>query len=160
MTDLFERYHVELFAYLLRLVNDREMAQDLVQETFLNAWRARRRSGAIQNPRAWLYRIATNLALNAVKRRRRFAWLPWFAVKETLPTHQATADECGTRDAVETALRALPVTYRAPLLLYAQYGFSVAEVAETLGISAGAVKTRLYRARELFRQAYAREVAP
>jgi RNA polymerase sigma-70 factor (ECF subfamily) len=52
----------------------------------------------------------------------------------------------------------LPVRYRAPLLLYSHYGFSVREVAEVLEISEGAVKTRLHRAREAFRRLYA-EVA-
>lgn len=57
---------------------------------------------------------------------------------------------------VAEALATLTPTYRAPLLLYSHYGFSVREVAATLEISEGAVKTRLYRAREMFRRAYDR----
>ena len=57
----------------------------------------------------------------------------------------------------EEALAALPAAYRAPLLLYSHYGFKVSEVAEVLGVNEGAVKTRLYRAREMFRRAYDRE---
>ncbi len=154
VTDLFEKYHAELFAYLCRLVNDREWAQDLTQEAFLNAFRARGRLAEIENPRAWLYRIATNLALNALKRRRRFAWLPWHAAPQAQVNKGNVYEEVSVRSAVEEALRALPLDYRAPLLLYAHSGLSVAEIAQALGISQGAVKTRLFRARELFRRAF------
>jgi RNA polymerase sigma-70 factor (ECF subfamily) len=57
-------------------------------------------------------------------------------------------------DAVERALGALSEEYRAPLLLFGHYGFHVAEIADMLGISEGAVKTRVYRAKEMFIRAY------
>ncbi|MBC7240335.1 MAG: RNA polymerase sigma factor, partial [Chloroflexi bacterium] len=58
------------------------------------------------------------------------------------------------RDAVQEALLRLSPEYRVPLILYSVQGYSTAEIAEMLGISAGAVKTRLYRAREAFRRIY------
>ena len=73
VVDLFEQYHSAVFAYLYRVVDDREWAHDLTQETFLRLFRARGRLSQVKNRRAWMYRIATNLALNALKRRRRFA---------------------------------------------------------------------------------------
>ena len=153
---LFERHHGELYAYLCRLLRDRQWAQDLAQETFLRAFRARRSLDQVQNHRAWLYRIATNLALNALKRRRRFAWLPWSLADRNPAGRQDVAEELSSRNAVESALAALPEELRAPLLLYAHHGLSVAEVAEALGLSKGAVKMRLCRGRRLFRQAYER----
>lgn len=153
---LFERHHVEIFAYLHRMVDDREWAQDLAQETFLSAYRARDQLAGIQNPRAWLYRIATNLALNALKRKRRFAWLPW-QWHEDRAAPANVAEEVGRQALVEAALASLPPDYRAPLLLYAHYGFKVAEVAEALNLSEGAARMRLQRARELFRAAYRKE---
>ena len=77
VTGLFEQHHGEIYGYLAQLLRDRQLAEDLLQETFLRAFRTRHELSRIENPRAWLYRIATNLALNALKRRRRFAWLPW-----------------------------------------------------------------------------------
>lgn len=154
VADLFEQYHTAVFAYLYRLVDDREWAHDLSQETFLRLFRARRQLLQVENQRAWVYRIATNLAFNALKRRRRFAWLPW---RNTDTAHLAVPDpseQAHRRVAVERALAELPPHYRAPLLLHGHYGFSVREVAEALGISEGAAKTRLYRAREMFRQVY------
>lgn len=153
VTHLFERHHGEIFAYLYRMVGERETAQDLAQETFLQASRVRHDLPQVHNQRAWLYRIATNLALNALKRRRRFAWLPWY---EQRASESDVGEQVGRQAAVEAALAALPPAYRAPLLLYAHYGLSVAEVAVALSLSEGVVKTRLYRAREMFRQAYER----
>ncbi len=156
VTCLFDRYHGELYGYLARVVSDRQTAEDLVQETFLRAYRARAQLTGIENPRAWLYRIATNLALNAIHRRKRFAWLPWNAANaESGPSD--LGDQVSTSSAVEKALARLSPEYRIPLLLSSHFGFSIRELAEAMGISEGAVKVRLSRAREMFRQAYKRE---
>lgn len=158
--ELFERHHAAIFAYLYRLVGDRETANDLTQETFAKVYETRGRLAGVDNQRAWIYRIATNLAINASKRNRRFRWLSW---QHGDGLERASLDAAGqseTRLAVEQALTALPAEYRAPLLLYSHDGWSVQEVATALGISQGAVKTRLYRAREMFRRAYAAEVEP
>jgi RNA polymerase sigma factor (sigma-70 family) len=62
--------------------------------------------------------------------------------------------ERAQRDAIEQALNALSQEYRAPLLLFSYHGFKLAEIAEVLGISEGAVKTRVYRAKDMFLRAY------
>ncbi len=152
---LFERHHAEVYAYLCRMVRDAAWAEDLAQETFLRAFEARASLSQVENRRAWLYRVATNLALNALKRRHRFAWLPWQAAERRSPRHDV-AEAVASRSAVEAALAALPAGLRAPLLLYAHEEMSVAEVAQALGLSEGAAKMRLLRARRLFRQAYER----
>lgn len=151
---LFEQYHTAIFAYMYRLVGDREWAHDLTQETFLRLFHTRHRLPQVENRRAWIYRIATNLALNALKRHRRFAWLPWRSAGVAHLTEPDPTEDTDRSLAVEQALAELPPGYRAPLLLHSHYGFSVQEVAQALNISKGAVKTRLYRAREMFRQVY------
>ncbi len=156
VADLFEQYQTAVFAYLYRLVNDREWAHDLSQETFLQLFRTRHRLPEVENRRAWVYRIATNLALNALKRSRRFAWLPWRQADDPQLHVPDPAERVDEHTALERALAELPADYRAPLLLYSHYGFSVREVAKTLNVSEGTVKTRLFRAREMFRQAYDR----
>lgn len=154
VVTLFEGHHMEVYAYLYHMVGDRQWAQDLTQEAFLNVFKARRSLPRIHNPRAWLYRIATNCALNALKRRRRFAWLPWQAADSHTRGQPDLAENALRSNMVQVALAALSPDLRAPLLLYAHYGLSVAEVAEVLHVSEGAVKTRLYRARKQFRQVY------
>jgi RNA polymerase sigma-70 factor (ECF subfamily) len=154
---LFEQYHAAIFAYLYRLVDDRDWAHDLTQESFLHVVDARGQLPAVANPRAWVYRIATNTALNALKRRRRFTWLPWRAAAGSAETR--AADRLASRDAVERALAALDPSLRAPLLLFSHDGLSTREIATALGLTEGAVRTRLCRAREQFRAAYAKEQA-
>lgn len=159
VAELFEQHQHAIFAYLYRLVNDRTQAEELTQEAFLRAFKARSQLPDITNPRAWLYRIATNVAFNALKRGRRFAWLPWSRVDDLRLHEPDPAAAAGQRDAVEQALAALPLTHRVPLLLYSHYGLNVSETADALGIGQSAVKMRLLRAREMFREAYAREVS-
>ncbi len=151
--DLFERYHQEIYAYLCGMVRDGPWAEDLAQETFLRVLRARRRLPQVRNHRAWLYRIASNVALTALRRWRRFAWLPWRAGDQDNASPDV-AEQVGRKTVLEAALAGLPPMYRAPLLLYAQYGLRPAEVAEALGLSEAAARKRIYRATLMFRQAY------
>lgn len=151
---LFEAHHQEIFVYLSRLVGDEAWAHDLTQDAFVQLFKHRHRLAKVENRRAWLYRVAGNHALNALKRRQRFAWLPW-RKSDDLGLHQPGPERAvDEHTAVTAALNQLPSAYRAPLLLYAHEGFSVREIAHILEMSEGAVKTRLYRAREKFRRAY------
>ena len=154
---LFETYHEAIFAYLFRLLNDAQWAHDLTQETFLRVFRTRERLAAVDNERAWIYRIASNLAFNALKRRNRFTWLPWREGDAAANPALLADDPAGRvrqQARVAHAVAALSPTYRAPLLLYSHFDFSVREVARALEISESAVKTRLFRARQMFREAY------
>jgi len=154
---LFQEHRLSVFAYLYRLVGNREWAEELTQEAFLRVYDARTRLPEVGNHRAWIYRIATNTAFNALKRWRRFHWLPWQEADTSPLGRSDLAEQVEGQALVERSLQVLSPTYRAPLLLYSHYGFSVGEVAEALGIGEGAVKMRLLRAREMFREAYERE---
>ena len=153
--DLYHRYQREIYGYLCGMVHDPAWAEDLAQETFLRALRARRQLPEVRNPRAWLYRVATNAALNALKRRRRFTWLPWRTGDEEVRAPDV-AEQVAEQSALEAALAGLPPAYRAPLLLFAQYGLTPAEVADALGLSLAAARKRISRATAMFREAYQR----
>ncbi len=154
VAELFEQHRAAVYAYLVRMARDAHLAEELTQETFLKVYQARERLGEIENERAWIFRIATNTCLTALKRNRRFRWLPWEAVENFRAQGEGEPGQVGQRDAIERALAALGEDYRAPLLLFSYHGFHVAEIAEVLGISEGAVKTRVYRAKEMFLRAY------
>jgi RNA polymerase sigma-70 factor (ECF subfamily) len=98
--------------------------------------------------------VASNLAFNAMKRKRRFVWLPWMNSDSGHLPQPDTQERVAEASAVEQAMAALSPDYRAPLLLFSYYNFSIREVAQALELSEGAVKVRLHRAREMFRQAY------
>ncbi|MFN8490400.1 MAG: RNA polymerase sigma factor [Caldilineaceae bacterium] len=156
VSRLFEEYAGQICAYIHSLVGDWDLAHDLTQETYLRLFRARLRLPQIENQRAWLYRIATRTTFNELKRRKRFAWLPWHKADERLQYDwmAGVETEVEHRELVSRALAMLSTNYRAPLILYDGHGFSIREIAETLEISEGAVKTRLHRAREQFQRFY------
>ena len=123
----------------------------------MKAYRALGRLPSGANRRAWLYRIATNTALDHLRRRRLIAWLPLFDDDRHPAARTSFQDTSLESVAVQRTLARLAPRYRAPLVLYACQGLSTAEIAAVLKISQGAVKTRLFRAREKFRRLYAPE---
>ena len=151
---LFREYEQPICSYLMRMTGDRAHAQDLAQETFIRAYEALKQGTELHNPRAWLYRVASRLAIDHHRRRnrRRVTTLP-----EQLSGQTEREAELLQRLAVQSALNALHPKYRVPLLLYVYEGWTVLEIAETMQLSESAVKMRLSRAREMFRQAYERE---
>ena len=156
--QLFEQYHRPVFAYLYRLVNNQETASDLTQETFLNVMRHRQKFDTIENQRAWIYRIATNLAYSHLRRQRRFRWLPWHTQDLQQPAHDPV-EKMARQQQIARALAALSPKYRVPLLLFTQFDFSVKEIAEMLNLTESNTKVRLHRARQMFRQAFEEEDA-
>lgn len=175
-TEIVARYSGPIRAYLARLLDDDEQARDLTQEVFVQAWRKLPELRQPEHLRAWLYRVATNRAHSALRRRRIVRWVSLEAHRDA-PSgeHPAiaprnagqalAADESGFEErvaeseAVGRALRAVPLTYRECLLLHLTHGFSVAEIAAQFDLSPTAVRTRLSRGMMHLRAAYARENA-
>lgn len=156
-TEIFERYQHRIVNYIYGLVHDRELANDLAQESFLKAYKALPRMDDDLRLAPWLYRIAGNTAFSALRRRRLIRWLP--LLNDGIMTGDMDR-EVAEAEAVHRALATLPAKYAAPLLLHSHEGLSCNEIAEILSISPGAVKTRLFRAREAFRVAYNQVPAP
>jgi len=167
---LFVRYQTPLLDYLYGMTRDREWAADLTQETFLRAFAASPETADISYPQAWLYRIATNLALTALRRRKRFGWLALSAFEPGSSSSDAwhvpaespnlrsddIAATVAERDAVWQVLAELPPRWRAVLLLQTTAGFGVSEIAAQLSLSEANVRKLLFRAKERFREIHAR----
>jgi RNA polymerase sigma-70 factor (ECF subfamily) len=151
---LFNAYQQPILNYLYRLAGDLARAEDLAQETFIKVYRALPSLPADANERAWVYRIATNTARDWHRRRRLIQWLPLLGHERDHSPGADPAGETVEAQAIQQALAQLPAGYREPLILYTMQGFSTAEISDILGISQSAVKVRLFRAREMFRQAY------
>ena len=150
---LFQRWSGPLLRYLERMLQDAAGAEDLVQEVFLRVHRARERYRPEARFSTWIFRIATNLALNELRRPRRRETHTSLDAEEgpelSAPT-TATDDAVHAKriaDDVEIALRSLPERQRAALWLSAVEGFSYAEVGESLDVSEKAVKALVHRAR-------------
>jgi RNA polymerase sigma-70 factor (ECF subfamily) len=154
---LFERWERDVFGYLWRITGDRQLASDLCQETFLRAWQHFDTLRAYEQPRGWLLRVATNLALNQRRRVRTRVGVPIPFNDENVPARSDPVWRIADHDTVHQALLALPPRMRAALVLREIHGLSCQEVAQTLSLSLAAAKMTLTRAREQFRQQYRRE---
>jgi RNA polymerase sigma-70 factor (ECF subfamily) len=142
--ELFRAHAAELGRYLVAMVRDRSLAEDLLQDTFCDALKARERLDAVGNERAWLYGIARHRALGALRRRRRFQR----AVARLAGTREVAAESdaelVGLLDLLE---RELSPELRALVLLRYVHGFQAAELAEMTGLSPETVRQRLARGR-------------
>ena len=153
---IYDEYKTPIYNYIYHLVGNREQADDLTQDTFMKAFKALPKMDASLKLSAWLYRIATNTAYDALRRRKLIAWLPWQDLDHE-PADVETADPqetVGTSDLVRAALQRMPKHYRSALILYTQEGFSYAEIARVLKIAESGVKMYLSRARHSFREHY------
>ena len=149
---VYDAHHAELYGYAASLVRDAAAAEDVMHEAFAKLVREGARGRWPDEPRAWLYRVCTNLAIN--RSRRRAAADRW---QHLIGRAGATDDDGGeaAEDTVirrerhvelERALRTLPADHRAALLLAAE-GFSGREIAAILRRSEGATRNLLWRAR-------------
>ncbi len=165
---LSERYRPELRVHCYRMVGSLEESEDLVQETFLRAWRKRETCAGRSTFRAWLYRIATNACLDALDRRARDPLAsppgppPPAAVKGLDPCPDSLLDAVASQDAEpgavvvakETielaflaAIQQLPPRQRAVVIMRDALGWHAAEIAEMLETTSASVNSALQRAR-------------
>jgi RNA polymerase sigma-70 factor (ECF subfamily) len=155
--DAFLAYYEGVYRLLFCLVGSPEAA-DLAQETFLRLYRQRFPQWREHNLRAWLYRVATNLAYNALRGRQRgerrqqaVQQLVEAGGQEQDPAEATVRNE--EREAVRRILLALPARQAQLLLLY-YAGLSYRELAEALGVAPGSIGTLLARAKAAFETQY------
>ncbi|MCA1635201.1 MAG: sigma-70 family RNA polymerase sigma factor [Acidobacteria bacterium] len=170
--ELVRRYRNQITNYVYRMTNDYETAVDLAQETFMRVYAAADRYQTTYAFSTYIYRIATNLAISELRRRkrRRLVSLTGFFqshdspgevaeldLRDLNPLQDVTLAEDERRSAVARAIATLPEKYRAPLVLRDVEERSYEEIATILQMSEGTVKSRINRARSFLRdklQAY------
>lgn len=161
---LFERHSAAVFTYLLRFTGDRQLAEDLTQETFLTAYRhlpdlspERVTGGPTATLRPWLMRVARNRAISQFRRCGASLAADGFcrggideggidlgaADPQAGPEEETLRRE--TADEVRAAVGKLAPLYREPLLLYYSGGLTYGEIASVLGLPLGTVATRIRR---------------
>lgn len=160
---LVRQYQNRVFRFILRLSANREDAMDLTQETFMKAHQALPAWQPKAQFRTWLLRIAHNTTLDLLRRRQRISFVPYgeLAADEqdpALPDPAPQPDErLASRQSIQLldlALRELPIEHREILLLRELEDLSYTEIAATLDIAEGTVKSRLARARAAALAAY------
>lgn len=143
---LYERYAGQVRAYLGRMTRHVQLAEDLVQETFLRALKALDRFDSRSSFKTWVYCIATNLFKDHVKRRSTMLQREtpdWFAREAPCHTPVQEAQQKEETGRVRAAVEALPDQYREPVILVRIEGLSYAEAAEVL---VSTVRMRIHRA--------------
>ncbi len=147
----------ELYRYAYWLCGDAPQAEDLVQETYTRAWRAIGQLRDTSAARSWLYTTLRHEHARLFQRRP----LPRAdADPDTLADRHRDFDDSTEAQVLRSCLRKLPEDYREPLVLQVIGGYSCEEIGRMLGISEGAVMTRLCRARQRLRLALEGQAGP
>jgi RNA polymerase sigma-70 factor (ECF subfamily) len=153
---LYDRHAAKILGYCIRQLGSREEAEDAVQTTFMNAFRALGRGVVPEAETAWLFKIAENVCLS----RRRSTWRrgriespsDFDLIEEIVPGPSRQRDEL---IGIEEALASMPEQQRRAILLREWQGLSYREIAEELELSQSAVETLIFRARRSLAQGLA-----
>jgi len=140
-----------LFAIAFLILRDRPRAEDAVQEALVHAWRELPRLRDVERFDAWLRRLLVNACADEGRHQRR-----WASEVKLIHVEPATEDAAGSladRDQLDRGFRRLKPEQRAVVVLHFYLGLPVPEIADTLGIPAGTVKSRLHYATSTLRAA-------
>ncbi len=146
---LFRQFQSMVYGWIVRIVRDRGVAEDLTVETFWRIYRAHARFDPAGNFGAWARRIATNVALDHLKTRRVEVELPNNLSQGPPPD---SVEQRETHERIERAFRQLPARLQAAAALALIEERPYQEIADALGTSVGAVKLRVFRAVRLLRK--------
>jgi len=160
-----EKYQARIYRHICKMVPDRQQAQDLLQETFLSAYRGLGGFTGASSFSTWLFKIATNTALMFLRKHqpecieyddhlenvKKSDVVPSATAFVSTPLEMLLSVE--GRKKIEEAIDSLPVLYRSVLILRDVEGFSIEEVSQITETSVAAVKSRLHRARHAVREA-------
>src|SRR6266550_3008486 len=164
--ELVSRYKNQITSYIYRMTNDYDGAVDLAQETFVRVYRAAERYQTNYAFSTYIYRIATNLAISELRKRKRRKLVSLtgffqsrdggepqeFNPADDRPLPDRELVDAERRNAIARAISTLPEKYRAPLILRDVDGRTYEEIAGILQTSEGTVKSRISRARGFLRE--------
>ena len=167
LAAIYREFSGQIHTYAYHLLGNQEDADDITQEVFIRAYVRIGQLREQSSMRSWLYRIATNLCMDQLRRRSRVKRI--FGLESPLggsgaddtpprdvaqPMAVAELESVVERDHIALALKRMPDKYAICLLLHSLQGLSYREIAEVVGVSPGAAAVRLSRARDLFARYY------
>lgn len=167
---LYETYKRPIHTFIYRLLGSQEDADDLTQEVFIRTFVSWNELYDHQNLSPWLYRIATNLCVDLLRRRKRISWWPLTRRRMAnrqyessteeeasyLPTDSGGIPAVFEREQIRLVLHNMPEDYAIALVLSAAQGLSYQDIATIVGISPNAAATRISRAKRMFAEQYRR----
>jgi RNA polymerase sigma-70 factor (ECF subfamily) len=149
----------EVYSLALRLTGNPDDAADVTQETYIRLLASIRSFRGEAKFSTWLYKVTSSVAITSLRKRARRRsevslderqWEEWHAPASGEPGAELDRRELGER--LDSALKSLPEAYRSVVVMRDVYGLALGEVGEQLGISEGAAKVRLFRARQKLKQ--------
>jgi len=154
---IVNRYKDRLYNFVLRFVKDKQTAEDIVQDTFLRAYRNRESFQAVAKFSTWIYTIAGNLAKSELRRRKRWRFLSvgvqnedtgaTFELPDTSATPDANTETMLAESRIQEAIARLPDRYREAVILRDIEGLDYDEISQIIGCPLGTVKSRINRGR-------------
>lgn len=169
LSVLYEQFKRPIHCYIYRLLGNQEDADDVTQEVFVRACTSWGGLYERNNLSAWLYRIATNLCVDMLRRRKRISWRSLTPNSGQEDRFESAGDdgsyllpdsggipEVAEREHIRQALASMPEEYAVALALSAAQGIPYQEVATILNISPNAAATRISRAKRMFAEQYQR----
>jgi RNA polymerase sigma-70 factor (ECF subfamily) len=154
-TEIMERYQSAIIHYLHRLTGDNDLAADLAQDTFIQAYQGLMKSNAEINLRPWLYRIASNNAWQYWRRRRLLSLVPFSRFKQPPePLVYSVGNPDDEKLVIKDVISKIPLEQRTCLILHYAEGLKYREIADILNISEEAVRKRVSRGKKVFLKHY------
>lgn len=163
-TELVRRFQGRVINLVSRILNDRDVSEDLAQEVFVRVYVHRRNYRRGSKFSTWLFTIAANLAKNEIRRRvRRRNWFSLDALQEVVGDsaiqladpkegQDVSLQRTQLQEAVGRAIAVVPEKYRIALVLRDIEGFAYEEIGQMLGIPGGTVRSRINRARGILKR--------
>lgn len=161
-TELVDRYKGPIYNLAYRMLRQREDSEDVAQEVFLHVFRALDKFDPEQRFSPWIYRIASNLCLDKLRKNKNIAVSLDAPLAEDRGLYRQVPDpaagppeiteDAETRREIQSAIDALPEKYRLIVILRHTRDLAYEEIAEAMDLPLGTVKTRLFRAREFLRR--------
>ena len=162
IADLYRHFELPIYRYLLRLCGSGALAQELTQETFLQALTSWQRFRGMSSVSTWLYKIARNVYLHQIRENVRLNQLENRIANEQIDgrrsfnSPEARLEQHLLRETVNAVLQVLPEQYRTVILLKEVENLSHREIAVILGKTEASTKVMLFRAKQKFKEEYNR----
>lgn len=151
--SIFDTYSAALSPFVISLTRSRETAREVIQDMFLQLWQKKEKLGEVENPRAWLIRLASNTAINYLRKQasegRLFDKLSTMTEPVHTPEKILAAKE--TAGLIEQAIRMLPAAQQAVYKLSREQHLTIPEIADKQGVSPNTVKNQLVSALKTIR---------
>ena len=148
MRELYVRYNNALYAFVLSRCNNAELASDCVHDTMLDVWRTAGRFSGKSGVKTWLFAIARNKMVDALRKRGRLSFVEKVPESEDpAPDPEAAAIAAGEKAQLQACLERLSATHRSAIRLAFVEDLRYPEIAEIEGVPEGTIKTRIFHAK-------------